>query len=66
MLMFTIFAHAGHSHDTDMVSGLDHCTPIIITAGLIIAGLLGVILYLLANRQPKKQTKKSKVEVKKK
>jgi hypothetical protein len=66
MLMFTIFAHAGHSHDMDMASGLDHCTPVIIIAGIIIAGLLGVILYLLANRHPKKLTKNNKTETKKK
>jgi hypothetical protein len=64
--MFTIFAHAGHNHDMDMASGLDHCMPIIVTAGLVIAGLLGAILYLLVNRQPKKQNKKSKVESKNK
>ena len=52
--MFTIFAHADHSHEMESMHGmseLDHCTPIIITAGVIIVILLGIIAYLLMRSQ---------------
>jgi hypothetical protein len=68
--MLNTFAHAGHSHTIESTLGvgtsnLDHCTPIIIGAGIIIALLLGVIVYLLKSIAAKKsiattETKKSK------
>lgn len=55
--MLYTFAHAGYSHDMDSMTMLDHCTPIIIGAGIVIAMLLTVILLLLVNRRPKTQDK---------
>lgn len=57
--MLTIFSHAGHDHSMEMNSGIDHCMPIIIGAGIIIAILLGIIAYLLVNRQPQTPAKNS-------
>lgn len=52
MPMMELLAHMGH-HDDKMGSELEHCTPILVCAGLIIVVLLGVILYLLKTTQPK-------------
>lgn len=65
--MFTLFAHAGHSHESmDSMNAIDHCMPIIVGAGIIIVILVAIIVCLLAARQPKHQTKASKVVSKKK
>jgi hypothetical protein len=42
----------------ETMSMLDHCMPILIIGGIIIAVLLAVIAYLLANWQPKSQNTK--------
>lgn len=68
--MLTIIAHAGHSHGTETGSGIDHCGPVIIGAGITVALLLVVIIYLLVQWQPKKQSgikkdKRSEEKVKK-
>ncbi len=61
MNMFTIFAHAGHAHEsTDMMTAIDRCMPILIGAGIITAILVGVIVYLLTTWQPKKNTPTAK------
>lgn len=52
--MFTLFAHAGHAHTSEDMTMLDHCLPIIIGAGIIVAILAGIIAYLLAKWEPKK------------
>jgi hypothetical protein len=53
--MLTHFAHLGHDHTADTLT-IDHCMPIIIGAVLIIAALVGVIIYLLTAWQPKKRS----------
>lgn len=58
--MLTLFAHGGHSHDMETMSMLDHCMPILIISGIIIALLLGVIAYLLTTWQPKQQNNNKK------
>lgn len=58
--MFTIFAHAGHSHDINSMIGIDHCMPIIVGAGIIITILAVTVTYLLAAWQPKKSKSTSK------
>ena len=58
MLMLNLFAHSGHSHDIQMMntmSSLDHCMPIIIGAGIIIAILLGILVFMLTMWQPKEK-----------
>ncbi|HEX7483654.1 MAG TPA: hypothetical protein VF281_00730 [Candidatus Saccharimonadales bacterium] len=57
--MLNTLAHLGHDHSLESISGvtaLDHCMPIIIGAGIIIAALIGIIVYLLASRTPKKKS----------
>lgn len=58
--MLTTLAHAGHSHDMDTMTTLDHCMPIILASGLIILVLVGVIAYLLTAWQPKTSAKSKK------
>lgn len=58
--MFTIFAHAGHSHDIHLTNAVDHCMPIIVGAGVIIAILAAAIVYVLTTWQPKKSKPTSK------
>jgi hypothetical protein len=58
--MFTLFSHAGHSHDINSIDAIDHCMPIAIGAGIIITILAAVIVYLLATWQPKKSKPTSK------
>lgn len=59
--MFTLFAHAGHSHEAiEGMTAIDHCMPIIFGAGFIITILLGAIVYLLATWQPKSKKKPAK------
>lgn len=56
--MYDIFAHAGHSHESaQSMNSIDHCTPIIIGAVVVIAILLAVVAYLLVSWQPKKTPK---------
>lgn len=55
MLMLYTFAHAGHAHDMDAMTTLDHCMPVIIGAGVIIAMLVAIIIFLLITWQPKIQ-----------
>lgn len=55
MLMLYTFAHAGHSHDMNSMTMLDHCMPIIIGAGIIILMLVSIIVFLLVTWQPKTQ-----------
>ncbi|MNY71648.1 hypothetical protein D3C86_2100400 [compost metagenome] len=58
--MLNTLAHLGHSHDiesTTNMNSLEHCLPIIICAGFIIIVLVAVIIYLLATRRAKTQTK---------
>ena len=52
--MLTTFAHLGHDHASDTLT-IDHCMPIIIGAVIIIAALIGVIVFLLTAWQPKKR-----------
>lgn len=52
--MFTTFSHLGHDHTSDTLT-IDHCMPVIVGAAVIIAALVGVIVYLLATWQPKKR-----------
>lgn len=55
--MFNLFAHAGHSHAVDLpesMSIIDHCLPVVIGAGIIIAILAATIVYFLVRWQPKK------------
>lgn len=56
MSFITTFAHAGHDHSTGAASGLDHCMPIIIGAGIVILLLTLVIVYLITQWQPKPRT----------
>lgn len=56
MSVITTFAHAGHSHADSTMSGIDHCMPIIIGAGVIILLLTLVIVYLITQWQPKPRT----------
>lgn len=56
--MLNTFAHLGHSHETETMSVLDHCMPIIIGSGIVIAILIGVIVFLLTTWQPKKKSSK--------
>lgn len=58
--MFTILAHAGHSHDINSMDAIDHCMPIIAGAGIIIAILAAAIVCLLTAWQPKKSKPTSK------
>lgn len=58
--MFHLLAHAGHSHDMNSMNAIDHCMPILVTAGLVILVLLGVIVYFLSEWQPKKPSSKKK------
>lgn len=61
--MFNLLAHAGHSHDASTAgyaSFIDHCTPVIVIASLIVAFLLVVIAYLLVTWQPKSFTASKK------
>jgi hypothetical protein len=39
------------------MNAIDHCMPIFVGAGIIIAALLLIILYMLRNWQPKAKTK---------
>lgn len=55
MLMLYTFAHAGHAHDMDTMTTLDHCMPVIIGAGIIIVMLVAIIIFLLITWQPKTQ-----------
>lgn len=58
MLMITFLAHAGNSYEKlDTMSAIDHCMPILVGAGLIIAALLGIIFYMLRTWQPKVKSK---------
>ncbi len=61
MSMFTLFSHAGHSHE--LGSELEHCMPILVGAGIIIAALVIVIIMLVLNKdtpEKKKPTKSKK------
>jgi hypothetical protein len=58
--MLNSFAHLGYSHETEPVSALDHCMPVIIGSGIIIALLIGVIIFLLTTWEPKKGTRARK------
>lgn len=53
--MLTTFAHLGHDHTSDALT-IDHCMPIMIGAAVIIAVLVGLIVYLLSAWQPKKRS----------
>ena len=57
--MLNTLAHLGHNHTSEALT-LDHCLPVIISAGIIIAALAGIIVYLLSNWQPKKPATKAK------
>ena len=61
--MLNQLAHAGHSHDITSVNGMsdiEHCTPIVIGAGILIIILLLAIVYFLVAWQPKRSTVKNK------
>ena len=57
--MLAIFAHAGHMEEMNMgdMTYVEHCMPIIVGCGIIIAMLITVIVYLLVAWQPKSATK---------
>jgi hypothetical protein len=57
--MFNLLAHAGHEMEMDGMSAIDHCMPIIVGAGISIAILVGIIVYMLIAWEPKKATKAS-------
>ena len=59
--MLNTFAHLGHSHETETLSTLDHCMPVVIGSGIIIAILIGVIIFLLTTWQPRQNTGAKKV-----
>jgi hypothetical protein len=59
--MLNTLAHLGHDHTEELLT-LDHCMPIIISAGIVIAILAGVIVYLLSTWQPKKRTVQGKTK----
>lgn len=61
ILMLNTLAHLGYSHETETMSTLDHCMPVIIGSGIIVAILVGVIVFLLITWQPKQNTKAKKV-----
>lgn len=56
--MLNTFAHLGHLYETETTTTLDHCMPIIIGSGIVIAILIGVIIFLLATRQPRRNATK--------
>jgi hypothetical protein len=53
--MLYTFAHAGQTHDMGSMTTLDHCMPIMIGAGIVIAMLVAIIIFLLVTWQPKTQ-----------
>jgi hypothetical protein len=58
--MFTTFAHAGYGTEIDGAATIDHCMPIIIGAGVAIAILVGIVVYMLIAWEPKKAVKANK------
>lgn len=59
--MLNTFAHPGHDHSSELLA-LDHCMPIIIGAGIIIAILVAVIIYLMTTWQPKSRASQDKAK----
>lgn len=59
--MLNTFAHLGHSYETETITTLDHCMPIIIGSGIVIAILIGVIIFLLTTWQPRRNANATKV-----
>jgi xanthine/uracil permease len=58
--MFTTLAHAGYGMEMDGMTAIDHCMPIIIGAGIAIAILVGIVVYMLIAWEPKKPVKANK------
>ncbi len=61
--MFNLLAHASHTHDTENLGQstfIDHCTPVIVIALLVVAFLVTIIIYLLVTWQPKSFTATNK------
>ena len=46
--------------DMSGMNAIDHCMPIIIGAGISIAILVGIVVYMLIAWEPKKPAKSSK------
>lgn len=55
--MLNSFAHFGHEHNSEAISNIYHCMPIIVGLGLIILALAVAVGYLLTTRQPKNTSK---------
>ncbi|MNX55825.1 hypothetical protein D3C86_865990 [compost metagenome] len=55
--MLNSFAHLGYEHNSEAVSDIYHCMPIIVGLGLIILALAVTVGYLLTTRQPKNRSK---------
>lgn len=61
--MLTTFAHVGYVHDKssmDMMMTIDHCMPIIVGAGITIAVLVSIVIYLLTQWQPKSKSARNR------
>lgn len=58
--MFTTLAHTGYEMEMDGMTAIDHCMPIIIGAGVAIAILVGIVVYMLIAWEPKRAAKANK------